>query len=210
MANPVDHDGFTSVATAGVETGKGVIKAFSTVVIGAALIGGLLIGGIGLIAGAVGAASVATGFWASVGAAITGGVAQGAVAGLWGAGIGGLVGIGGAIAGWAPITAIGAAFGLHKGGSRIEKEIQAYQNKGHNKAQQINDAAQAGYAMGVQHGQQQVVSQLQQMQYAAIQQQMEGAANSSSFADKFAKPAASKADMVEQERAAQMAAQPAR
>jgi len=170
MVQRVDHGILSATATTGWETAKGGLKGgFLTGLVGAAIAVGAL------------TAVVAIG-----GALIPGITAAGSVGALFGAGGGLAAGIGiaatavTAVAGFfttGPIgTAVGTLLGVSKGVHRVKDENAAYAHRQDiirgAVVNQHNQVAQQAYAMGVQHGQQSVVEELQRVHAAMIQDEM--------------------------------------
>ncbi len=155
MVEPIKHTTTSSVSTTGWETVKGAGTGLGVFL----AVPAALAGGIALIAGASGGAAA---LWA-IGAA--------AAAGIAGAPI------------LAAFTAVGALFGLAKGGDQITRENQKVrqrvEQRQHTRQNQLATASAAGmqdgYQVGFEEGKNYVVNQLraaqEQMLMAQAQQQ---------------------------------------
>jgi hypothetical protein len=168
MAQRVNHNTASAVATTGLETAKiGLLGWLAAGVVGAvaiAAIAAVPVAAIGLIGGLIEGAALAgvTGALTStVGAIVVGGAAAvGAIGGLA-----------------SPVGPIaGGLIGLLRGGSRVKAENAAYDRRQeilqHGQQQTQNVVAQQAFAMGVQAGQQSVVEELQRVHAQMIQDEM--------------------------------------
>lgn len=170
---PIDHSTGSAIATTAWTAGKyGIGGAIVAGLVGAAVFGGIAALGVaaaGAVAGLLGVGGAA--------AAVTSTIGMAAI------GIASFLGFGGALTttgGIAAITA-GGLMGLFKGGRRVTHERQAYQDRVENRAPahhgRLENAAEAsmqqGYMQGLQDGQQMVVNKIRELQYAALQQQMD-------------------------------------
>ena len=218
-ADPINHDGLSTVATMGSKAVKyGLIGG-----VGAALVGGLLAGGALLLAGGIAASLAGFGFAAGVGALLggTGAVATGIVAAI------GAIASGVSYGGISAV--VGGGIGALKGADQVSRESSAFRTRvtekmqGHeNKmAKTFNDGEvkglDEGYALAVkdmtprleaakQEGREEVVQaiqmQMMQAQQAEQMQMAHGAEHGKKHADKFAAHASCecKAEAVIKER----------
>lgn len=163
MVKPVDHNLASSTTTTAWEGAKGAIMGAVVPV----LIGAAVIGGAAYLAGAV-ITGGGIGWFAELSVAGKLGVV-GAAAGAW---------VGGAFA--AVGAAVGAVFGIGKGAKRVHNEQEKFNQRGEVRGQIVEQqmeraqmmGAQMGYAKGVQDAQAAMAERIQQMQHAAIAQQM--------------------------------------
>lgn len=170
---PIDHTTGSAIATTAWTAGKyGIGGAILAGLAGAVVLGSIAalgVAAVGAVAGLLGAGSAA--------AAVTSGIGMAAI------GIASFLGFGGALTttgGIAAVTA-GGLMGLFKGGRRVGNERQAYQDKMEHRAplrqhrmeQAQEMGMQQGYMQGLQDGQQMVVNKIRELQYAALQQQMD-------------------------------------
>ncbi len=171
MADPINHDGFSTAATVGGKAVKwgllGAIAAFA--------IPAVVIGGAGLLAGAA-ISALATG-------GIMGGIAS--VAGLLvsAAGVvGGVVaGVSSAASFGGGAAVVGGALGAVKGVGQVVDENSAYRNRGQGKqntrAKTFNDGEIKGIQEGYQIAKSDIEPQIQKREQVAFQKGQEFVVN---------------------------------
>jgi len=155
----IRHNFASSAATVGYETAKTTVKTFGFGILAAALLGGLVVGGIVTAMAGFGALALGLGLLGAIGAGFGGGLFATAYA--------------------APIAAISGGVGVLSGARKVsmenDKAAEVARGQSNGQRAMADQARIDAYATGVEHGKQRgaemVMQQMQELEKQSRQKQ---------------------------------------